>query len=452
MKFKLIASAALMALASQGIAAVSADEARQLGGTLTEWGALKAGNADGTIPAYTGGYTGRPADFKPGSGFWADPFKDDKPLFRIDSKNMAQYADKLSEGQKKLLRDNPNTYYMNVYPSRRSVTYPDAVIKATVRNATACKTKNDGLSLIPECAGGMPFPIAKNGMEMMWNNIVRYQGPGVQVTRSNKGWVIDSNGKRTQTTDQSTLYEVPYYQQDLPDRDTTLIMRTYSHTHSPARDAGRMTGLLDSIDPVDRPRRAWSYTPGQRRVKLSPEFSYDTPVASQGGVTLFDELFVFSGKMDRFDFRLTGKKEMFLHYNAYKAVTCTADKALMAHHVNPDCERWELHRTNVIEATIKPGMRHVYSKRVYYFDEDLSGAGLYDAFDQNGALYRSLFNGMFFAYDIKTPMALRVVIYDFNKRNWAYTNDTSDGGYVFQKGLPDREMSAEATVARETTR
>ena len=36
-------------------AAVSADEAKQLGTTLTPWGAEKAGNKDGTIPAYSGG-------------------------------------------------------------------------------------------------------------------------------------------------------------------------------------------------------------------------------------------------------------------------------------------------------------------------------------------------------------------------------------------------------------
>jgi len=452
MKFQLIASAALVALASQGYAAVSADEARQLGTTLTEFGAIKAGNAEGTIPAWTGAIR-PPADFKAGSGFWADPFKDDKPLFRIDAKNMAQYADKLSEGQKKLLRDNPSTYYLNVYQSRRITSFPDSVLKATVRNATVCKTKNDGISIIPECAGGLPFPIPKNGYEAMWNQIVKYQGgPGAQMTAHNKGWVIDSNGKPTMTSDQYTRLEVPYYQQAKGDRDTTYILRTYSNTMAPARNAGVMTGLLDNIDPVERPRRAWSYTPGQRRVKLSPEFSYDTPVSSQGGVTLFDELFIFSGKMDRFDFKLQGKKEMFLHANAFRGQFCDAKKALMAKHVNPECERWELHRAWVIEATLKPGMRHAYSKRVYYFDEDQSGAGLYDAFDQSGALYRSLLNGSFMAYDKDLPMGNRTVIYDFNKGNWAYVNDASEGGYTHDAGLPDREMSAEATVARETTR
>jgi len=67
-------------------AAVSADEARALGSTLTEFGATKAGNADGSIPAYTGGLSKPPADFKPGSGYWANPYAAEKPILRIDGK------------------------------------------------------------------------------------------------------------------------------------------------------------------------------------------------------------------------------------------------------------------------------------------------------------------------------------------------------------------------------
>ena len=63
---------ALAALFSNGAsAAVSPDEAKQLGTTLTAVGAEKAGNTDGTIPEYAGGIK-PPADFKPGSGFRPD--------------------------------------------------------------------------------------------------------------------------------------------------------------------------------------------------------------------------------------------------------------------------------------------------------------------------------------------------------------------------------------------
>jgi Protein of unknown function (DUF1329) len=455
MKFQhALCATALAALAAPAFAAVSADEAKQLGTTLTEFGAIKAGNADGSIPPYTGGQTTAPAGFKPDSGFWVDPYKDDKPLFRIDAKNMAQYADKLSDGQKYLLKTYAD-YYFDIYPSHRSAAYPDKVIKATLRNATDCKTTRDGIGVDKACRGGLPFPIPKTGLEAMWNHILHYQGDTALTTSASRSWVIDSVGKPTLTAEQSTLTDPVWYQTDLTDRDPTMAWRVYSVTKLPARKAGEVTGLTDFIDPVEQPRKAWGYTPGQRRIKASPEFSYDTPVASQGGLTLFDELFIVSGKLDRFDYKLVGKKEMFLPYNQYKAsFECpTVEMALLAKHTNPVCERWELHRVYVVEATLKAGQRHAYSKRNYYLDEDLSAAGLYDAFDQNGQLYRSIVNGMIQLYDKKLPWAVRTVIYDFNKSQYGYFNDVMIGGHRLPaKAQTERELNPESIVTRETAR
>lgn len=449
-----LCAAALVGVAAPGLAAVSADEAKQLGSTLTEFGAVKAANADGTIPAYTGGLTKPPAGFKADSGFWADPFKDEKPLFRIDAKNVDKYADKLSEGQKFLLKKYP-TYGIDVYPSHRTAAYPKNVLDATVRNATGCKSLKEGLAIDRACRGGIPFAIPKTGYEVMWNQSLRYQGDTAVTTKSSRSWVVDSSGKPTMTAQQQTLSDFVFYQTGLSDRDPDMGWRVYSITQSPARRAGEMTGLTDFLDPTEKPRRAWSYTPGQRRVKLSPEFAYDTPVASMGGVTLFDELFVFSGKMDRFDFKLIGKKEMFIQYNAYKnAYDCpTVEKALLASHVNPECERWELHRVWVVEATLKPGQRHAYSKRYYYFDEDLTGAANYDAFDQNGQLYRTMFQAAYPMYDKAIPYSAKNVVYDFNKGMYAYVNDVMTGGFqVPAAAQSERELNPEAIVARETAR
>lgn len=449
-----LCAAAIALLSAPAFAAVSAEEAKQLGTTLTEFGAIKAGNAEGTIPAYTGGLTTAPAGFKPDSGFWVDPFKDEKPLFRIDSKNMDKYADKISEGQKRVLKEDPN-YYLEIFPSHRTAAYPEKVLKATVRNATGCKTTHEGIGVDTACRGGLPFPIPKSGLEALWNQILHYQSDTAVTTSASRSWVIDTNGKPTMTAEQSTYTDATWYQPDLPDRDPTMAWRVYSVTKSPARLAGGVTGITDFIDPIQQPRKAWGYTPGQRRIKMSPEFSYDTPVASQGGLTLFDELFIVSGKLDRFDYKLMGKKEMYLPYNQYKgSFECpTLEMGLQAKHTNPACDRWELHRVWVVEATLKPGMRHAYSKRVYYLDEDLSAAALYDAFDQNGALYRSMFNGMVQLYDKKLPWAVRATTYDFNKGQYGYFNDVMVGGHKIEaKPRSDRELNAEAIVTRETAR
>jgi hypothetical protein len=163
---------------------------------------------------------------------------------------------------------------------------------------------------------------------------------------------------------------------------------------------------------------------------------------------------VFSGMMDRFDFKLVGKKEMYIPYNAYKLYFgCKTEEQFMPSHANPQCWRWELHRVWVVEATLKPGNRHVYAKRTYYLDEDTYGAGLFDAYDQSGKLYRSLFNSMVQFYDVTAPYTVKNVIYDFNKGMYALVNDGLEGGYgVLDKPMANRDLNPEAVVARETAR
>lgn len=444
---------AFAGLSAPALAAVSPEEARQLGTSLTEFGAIKAGNKEGTIPAYTGGLTVAPSDFKPNSGYWSDPYKADKAVLRIDGKNAAQYADKLSAGQMKLLAQNPE-YYLDIYPTHRSTALPDSVLKATVRNATACKLEKNNYAVDTACRGGLPFPIPKTGYEVMWNVLLRYVGDTGFTTESGRSWIVDANGRPTLTSEQFTKVEKPYYQTKIADRDPQLYWRAYAITNAPARKSGQAEMIADYLDTVEKPRRAWSYTPGQRRVKLAPEFVYDTPVSALGGVILYDELFMFSGKMDRFDFKLVEKKEMYIPYNSYKFnFECKGEMQFKQKNVNPACERWELHRVWVVEATLKPGMRHVYSKRTYYIDEDNYGAGMFDALDNNGQLYRSMFNSVFQAYDHAIPLALKSVTYDFNRSNFAVLGDASVGGFLIPKtALPEQEMTVEAMVARETTR
>ncbi|MBT9475217.1 DUF1329 domain-containing protein [Polaromonas sp.] len=452
-KITFVIAASLAALCSQAYAAVSADEAKALGTTLTEFGAIKAGNKEGTIPEYTGGQTKAPADFKPNSGYWADPFKGEKPLYRIDGKNAAQHADKLSESQKHLLKTYPD-YYIDVYPTHRSAAYPDSVLKATVRNASTCTAGKDYFSVDVACRGGIPFAIPKNGYEVMWNLTLRYSVATDITTQHGVSWLVDANGNKTVVSDQFTRTERPYYQLDQKDRDPNMILRTYSVAKAPARISGQMTMLTDYLDMDAKPRRAYNYSPGQRRVKLAPEFAYDTPVAQLGGVTLFDELFLFSGKMDRFDFKLVGRKEMLIPYNNYKFYDeCKGAQQFTGQHLNPACERWELHRVWVVESTLKPGQRHAYAKRTYFIDEDGSGAGMFDAFDKNGELYRGMFQKTIQLYDQQTPYSGKTVTYDFSKRMLLLIGDVADGGYmVSPKNLPETDMSAEAIVGRETVR
>src|SRR5450755_4356123 len=136
---------ALLALATHSaFAAVTAEEAKKLGTTLTPTGAERAGNADKSIPDYTGGVTTAPAEFKKGSGTRPDPFAADKPLYSINAKNLAQYEGKLTDGTKELLKKQPN-YRVDVYPTRRSIAFPAYVVENTIKNATSVKMVDNGL-------------------------------------------------------------------------------------------------------------------------------------------------------------------------------------------------------------------------------------------------------------------------------------------------------------------
>ena len=122
----------LSLLATGVMAAVSADEAAKLGNTLTPIGAEKAGNADGSIPAWTGGLPIN-AGAVDGGGFLADPFPNEKALFTITAQNVEQYKDKLTPGQYAMFKRYPETYRMPVFTTHRTATVPDNLIAATKR-------------------------------------------------------------------------------------------------------------------------------------------------------------------------------------------------------------------------------------------------------------------------------------------------------------------------------
>ena len=87
----LLASCLSLAALNAAQAAVSPDQAAHLGSNLTAIGAEKAGNADGSIPAYQGGLQTPPASYQSGASMRPDPFASEKPLLVIDGKNADQY-------------------------------------------------------------------------------------------------------------------------------------------------------------------------------------------------------------------------------------------------------------------------------------------------------------------------------------------------------------------------
>jgi hypothetical protein len=375
-------AAALLATAAAQ-AAVSADEAAQLKTTLTPLGAERAGNKDGTIPAWDGGLKAA-AGARMGD-LPVNPYPADKPTLKIDAKNLAQHTARLSEGTQALLKKYPD-FYVNVYPTRRSAAAPAYVYDNTLKNATRCKTKDAGMS-VEGCFGGVPFPIPKDGTEVMWNYLLR-----VEPESANYGFrnlVISADGVRALATRNDIWWQYPYFYKDGSAETWSgeYFLERFNATEPPYK-AGESLVIRDSID-AKNPRQAWQYLVGQRRVRRAPTVGYDTPDFVASGANYFDEVQGFLGHLDRYTWKLVGKQELLIPYNSNVLVTSKVDEAFGKHFLNPEKMRWELHRVWVVEATLAPGKRHAVPKRRFYLDEDSWTLALMDGYDAEGKLWRT---------------------------------------------------------------
>jgi len=182
-------------------------------------------------------------------------------------------------------------------------------------------------------------------------------------------------------------------------------------------------------------QRAWSYTPGQRRVRLAPEFAYDTPSAQMGGTMFFDEISIFQGRMDRFDFELKGKKLMYLPYDNYRMHLVRGDPAqlLDAHHYRPEMVRNELRRVWVVEATPLEGVRHMAAKKRFYLDEDTWAAIAYEGWDHSDKLFRVMFSNGAINYDNGGFLAYASSMQSYDVSRGQYTalqTQLGEGSYL----------------------
>ena len=429
MKIRHFTVAALLTAAGM----TSSQVALAQSGDHLPWGAIKAGNKDGSIPAWEGGLptSTSPAGFKKDSGFWADPYAADKPLYSVTAKNMEQYADKLSEATKELLKRYP-TFRVDVYPTRRPANYSPWYVENSIKNSAGrCKTIENG-EAVTGCFGGTPFPMPKTGHEAMWNLIL--VNKGASSWTYGQGWYVDGNGNKVMTAEVNNRNQNDYLNKNLTAeqfyaKGGQYFMNNNSYT-APARITGEGNLQRKYMNPVATPDKTWGYTPGQRRTRLSPDAAYDFPVATAAGAMLYDEIYAFSGKLDRFDWKLVGTKEMLIPYNGYKYLSAKPDEILMKGHPNPDVLRWELHRVTVVDATLKPGARHVVSKRRFYFDEDMPDAVVVDAWDATGKLSRATLNPCAWAYDKQAIIHGGTFYFDFGTGAWY--NSSILGGY---KGL-----------------
>ena len=399
----------LSLLASSVMAAVSADEAAKLGSSLTPMGAEKAGNAAGTIPAWTP--MAKTIGSVDGKGFLSDPYANEKPLLIITAQNVEQYKDKLAPGQYAMFKRYPETFKMPVYPSHRGATVPDEVFAAIKENATKTNLVSGGNGL-ENFRSAVPFPIPKSGVEVIWNHITRYRGGS--VTRLVTQATPQANGS----------YSLVYFQDQFVFRDK---MKDYDPANSgnilfffkqkvtaPARLAGGVLLVHETLDQVKEPRSAWVYNAGQRRVRRAPQVSYDGPGTAADGLRTSDNLDMYNGAPDRYDWKLVGKQEMYIAADSYKldSPQLKYDDIIKAGHINQDLARYELRRVWHVVATLKEGQRHIYAKRDFYIDEDTWQAAVIDHYDGRGQLWRVAEAHAENYYDKQVPWYALETLYD----------------------------------------
>jgi hypothetical protein len=361
----------------------------QLGKTLTPVGAEKAGNAAGTIPAWDGGLSKAPAGFKPG-GYYADPYSSDKPLFTITPANLDQYKANLTPGQIALFKKYPD-YKLIVYPTHRSAASPQAHYDETIANATTGRAKlATGGNGVIGTSGGVAFPIPQNGTQAIWDVVTRYRGE--TYATNNEQAAVTRDGSYTPVRFQYKISQQYGSLSRKPEqRAKNLIVYFLQTIVAPARLAGQVLLVHDTLDQIDEPRRAWTYNPGQRRVRLAPNVAYDNPGTAADGLRTNDDFGLFNGATDRYDWKLMGKKEIYVPYNSYKVSSNAIPLAslLKPGHINQDVARYELHRVWVLDATLKPGVSHLYARRTFYIDEDSWAPLLTDKYDGRGELFRT---------------------------------------------------------------
>ncbi|MGQ0618374.1 MAG: DUF1329 domain-containing protein [Panacagrimonas sp.] len=403
------------------IAKVAPDEAAKLGKDLTPVGAEKVANGDGSIPAWT------PAKQEGAlSGIYASnaAIEAEKPLYTITQANSAQYVAKLSGGHKYLLKTHP-TYKLNVYPSHRDAAFPEFIYKATAENAVNCDLV--GIDSPDNCKLGFPYPIPKSGAEVIWNHRLKWRGNNVR--RNNDQMIVQPDGS-SQLAQLTEDVKFNYANEKSPvpiTKDSGQFLKYFSKITSPPRTAGTMILVHESGGTGEKGRAAWLYSPALKRIRRAPAVCCDNPYEGTDGNQFYDQVDMFNGVLERYTWKIVGKKEMIVPYDAFKIGRTKYAELAKPKHMNQDLPRYELHRVWVVEATLQPGTSHTFAKRVFYVDEDSWNIVMIDCFDARGGLFRFQEGHLAPQYNVQTVFTVPEVIYHFDSGRYFLTAMTAEG-------------------------
>jgi hypothetical protein len=433
---------------TNSLAKLSQEEVARLGNDLTPLGAEKAGNADGTIPAWEGGITTPPAGYEPGMHY-PDPFAGDKVLYGIDASNMGEYTDKLTEGHKELLK-SMSDYHMNVYTTRRSASMPQRIYDATIKNAATAELVEGGNGVTGSVIG-IPFPIPKNGLEVIWNSLLKYRGDSQERTYAK--FPVTRSGSYEKGLIHDKFLYLYHRKGATEEKLNNLVFVRWVDTLGPPRNAGNASVIHETLDQAKEARKAWSYKPGQRRVLRAPEIGFDNPNRGSDGIIVTDQIDIYNGSPERYEWNLVGKKEMVVPYNSYKLHSgdLKYKDILQKRHINPELARYELHRVWVVDAVLKQGTRHVYKRRTFYLDEDSWQILAVDCYDNRDQLWRLQEAPVINYYNVPTTMPSCELTYDFQSGRYnVFAIHNEEKEYIFNEPMSPKLFTPAALRRRGT--
>jgi len=404
-----IALSMFLGLTNFSLAKVSEEQASRLGQDLTYVGAEKAGNAQGTIPAYIAPLATDAAKVD-ANNFYSDPFADESPLFIITGKNFSKYQDNLTPGQIALLKKYP-TYTMPVYKTHRTAGFPQYILDDVKYNALNTTAIEDiGLENFKY---NFPFPIPQNALEVIFNQNFRYRVERMQQTiiaaivKQNGNVIINRLNEKA-----IAVKELKRLNFDVNNK--AIAFFDMERTLSPAKQAGNIALIHETSNNATNPRMAWIYNAGQRRVRRTPDFNYGVFFDWSEGLFTVDNRDMYNGLPDRYTWTLNGKKELYIPYNSYRLQSKNLKYAdiLTPNHLNQTHTRYELHRVWHVTGELKKGERHIYHKRDIYIDEDTWQAAVIDHYDNKGVLWRISEAHAMYYFKTLNPWLTAETIYD----------------------------------------
>lgn len=345
---------------------------------LTPVGAIRAGNAEGTIPPWEGGLKTLPAQYQEGQ-WYVDPFLEDTQLFEINKDNYPQYQEHLTPGQVALFQKYPDTFVMQVYPSHRSAAYPDWYYAATINGE---KT-------------GLPYPVPQSGMEAMLNHTYYYRG-SYRVS-TDYGFGVFEDGTYQASAAKITLFYPLYDKSGSVGPEDRLAAQGGAidcflyETLTPPRAAGQIISGCKFRERLNQD--VMVYTPGVRRVRvMTNSMSYDNPAGTTFPGVFQDQrdIFTLSDNEQNYQFDAPQRVEKYIPYNNYRIAQpgVTLDDLVRVGHLNSDLKRYELHRVWLVSANIKPGEVHTAPRRTIYMDEDSWAGATGELYNTKDELFR----------------------------------------------------------------